>query len=162
MSSFILSAKHYNSIEKGIEQVLKHSHFNSYELKPFGLYSYNVLPKQVPSIIEGYISNLRELNVLCVMLQYKHHYEGVLDEQIQVNLQEVKQKTDVKDLTALGLFNALKCIIYQTELEHLEGIRNLTEEEQKAFNFLETFINVLAKFICGELPEDETCKWTID
>ena len=163
MSSFICSAKHFNSIESGILKLLNDNTFHSYALKEFNLYSYDAIPKTLEVTLKGFMGTLKKLNVLCVSLQYrKDEVEGTLDTLIEDRKKEVNQKTNIVDLSKLGLYNALKCLVYQVEIEQLEDIRDLERGETKAMLFLETFINCLANHICGKLPEDETNKWSID
>ena len=166
MSSYICSAKHFNSIEKKLEELVYEQDFYI----PYSLrnvvpkwyekrkYSFDVIFEEIKNII----NSLRELNVVCVSLQYKHHYIGVLDEEIKNELKEVKRKTSIKNLTKHGLYNALKCLNYQIEIEHLEDIRELTIEEQKAYLFLKEFTYSLCEDIVSNLEEDKTNTWSID
>ena len=150
MSSFICTSEHFNSIDKGLKnsEIIKVLHLQNFEFI-----------KSENSISEC-INELRNLNVLCVSLQYKHHYKN-LDQEIVEQLEIVNSKTKSKALSPLGLFNALKCIRYQIEVEHLEELRKLSEEEVNALNFLEHSIQSLACYICSKLPEDSTNTWCI-
>ena len=162
MSSFICSANHFNSIEMMIPKIISLSEFNSYNLKEFGLYKYNTSLNESVVKVAKYIQDLRELNVVCFYLQYKDGYDESIDVLIPNELQYLKNPTKVKELTPLGLYNALICLNYQIETEHLKELRGLTEEEQMALDFLEVFTNSLARFICQIAPEDKTNKWSID
>ena len=94
-------------------------------------------------------------------LQYKSHYEGELDAQIQSEMYRVKEKTDVANLTLHGLYNALNCIGYQIETEHLEELRSLTTSEKNALTFLQEIKVAIGEQIIRELPEDHTNKWEV-
>jgi hypothetical protein len=105
---------------------------------------------------------LRRLNVLCVSLQYKHHHEGTLDAEIKTETDDLlTNKAEKKDLTILGLYNALRCIRYQIETEHLKDLRGLTPEENKAVTFANFCIDELAHLMVSNLPEDTSCHWSL-
>jgi|TARA_R110000868_G_scaffold74337_8_gene214965 hypothetical protein len=161
MSSFICSSRHFNSIEAAALRVLRESRYNTFDLKAVGLYKYDVTPKDTINVLTGLISSLRDINVLCASLQSRKHFEGKLDFIIEAGLIEVRHGKQMVNLSDLGLLNALNCLDYQIELEHLTEIRTLTVEELRAIEFLKLFRNSLALFICGNLPEDKTNKWSI-
>jgi len=165
MSSFICSAKHFNSIEKKLHDLIYDNNFYvPYSLK-------NIVPKfydrrqssvkNVEKELTGIVNTLRELNVLCVSLQYKHHYEGVLDTQIQSELNEVKTKTETRHLTNHGLYNAFSCLNYQIEIGHLKELRELTTDEENALTFLREMKIALASDIVSKLPEDKSNTWEV-
>ena len=54
-------------------------------------------------------------------------------------------------LGRLQLYDVLKTVVYQIELNHLEDLRELTQEEKKAYSFLETIINCTACHVCNKL-----------
>jgi len=162
MSSFVCNAEHFNSIELAVEKLIKNTDFHTYDLKQFNLYRYDIATETIKDTVNKLILSLRLLNVTCVGLQYKENcsekdFNLFREEQIK----EVIKPTKLLVLTPLGLLNALNCLDYQIELEHLTDIRVLTEEEQKAILFLTTFRNILALHICQNLPEDKTNKWSI-
>lgn len=166
MSSFICSPKHFNSIEKSIiELTQSNSFYFPYAFKdclPELYSSKNFLDKDINAKVENLIDRLRELNALCVTLQYKHHYVGTLDAEIQaetVNL--LTNKKERQNLPKIGLYKALQCVSYQIELEHLKELRELNEAEKLALLFLKEMINALAHDIINHLPEYENGKWEI-
>jgi hypothetical protein len=61
-----------------------------------------------------------------------------------------------------GLYNALRCLNYQIELEHLEELTNKDESTQKPYQFLNIMIDFLAHLIVSELPDDKTNTWSIE
>ena len=88
------------------------------------------------------------------------------DTRIRETLPTIKylldNKKESKKLSDLGLLNALRCLFYQCEFEHLQSLRQLTDSERKAVKFLRTMINEMALHICNELPDDKTCTWSIE
>jgi hypothetical protein len=161
MSSHICSSRHFNSIEAAALRVIREERYNTYDLKAVGLYKYDLTPKDTINVLTGLISSLRDINVLCVSLQHKKHFEGKLDFVIEAGLVDVRHDKKMVTLSDLGLLNALKCLDYQIELEHLTELRPLNQEETKALEFLSLFTNSLAVYICSKLPEDKTNKWSI-
>ena len=165
MSSFICSAEHFNAIDHNLQRLINNDDFFiSYSLKnvlPYWydkrLYTFNAIEKEITDIL----NTIKDLQVLCVTLQYKDHYKGNLDVEIQECKTFVRTKTEVKNLTVLGLYNALRCVDYQIEIDHLKDIRPLTEEEQNALFFLKEIIKDLAVYIIMKLPDDLTNTWEV-
>lgn len=166
MSSFTCSAKHYNSIESALHQLISKDMFcPAYELKeicPNWYERHHANHKAIKQEFSEHIDTIRELNALCVSLQYKDHYEGVLDKEIKEQIEYVKEKTEIKYLTPHGLYNALRCANYQIEIEHLQELRKLTESEQNAMKFLEVMINHVGAYIISQLPDDKSNTHSID
>ena len=166
MSSFICSAKHFNSIENKLHLLAASSSFYvPYSLKEITPKFYDrkkYLIEDIETEISEIIDTLRELNVLCVSLQYKHNFEGTLDNEIKEELTLVKTKTDIKGLTRHGLFNALRCVDYQIESEHLNDLRSLTQNEENALAFVKGLYISIALDLVRELPDDKSNKWSID
>lgn len=163
MSSFICDSKHFNSIEAAMHKIASENDFYpSRELGSICPAWYQSKPKEeVEKEITAIIDTLRSLNVLCVSLQYKHHYEGKLDEEIKKQMMLVKTKTRIKELTHHGLYNALGCLNYQIELQHLEGLRELTPEEKTAMKFMNLIRAEIAMHIVDKLPDDQSNRWSI-
>lgn len=165
MSSFICSAKHFNSIEKKLHELIYDNRFYvPYSLREITPQFYDRRKTSVKSAekeLSAIVDTLRELNVLCVSLQYKHHYEGTLDAQIQTELSEVKSKTETKYLTIHGLYNALSCLNYQIEIGHLKELRELTNGEENALTFLRELKIALASDIVSKLPDDKSNTWEV-
>lgn len=165
MSSFICSAKHFNSVENA---VVDHCIDNANFWMPYNIQKripgldHHATREQKRETVHAIFTTLRELQVLCVSLQYKHHYDGTLDEEIKQQMTAVKQKTGVVSLTRIGLYKAIGGILYQIETEHLEELRELTQSEKDALFFARTLENGLAKDIVSDLSEYETAKWEIE
>lgn len=164
MSSFICSPKHFNSIEKSILELIEHKndfYFSSDIVEKYPKLENETSAESKAQIIE-IIDELRTLNVLCVVLQYKDHYHGI-NEEIQGHTKLLFfERTKYKHLTELGLFNALRCLNYQIEPEHLDDFIGLTEAQQNALYFLDYLTNKIAKRIVRSLPEDHTNTWEVN
>lgn len=112
--------------------------------------------------ISGIVDTLRILQATCVTLQYKHHYQGTLDKEIQEQKDTLLTfKGGGVHLDKVGLYKALQCISYQIETKHLKDLRGLTGEEQNAMIFLTAMENDLAADIVRDLPAYESAKWEI-
>lgn len=165
MSSFICSSNHFNSIECTLQHLLKGDTFRfPYELEksyPDWFSRFTKTNKQISESISKIIDILRELNVICVSLQYRHHNAGNIDNEIKAQLYMLRKSKGGSVLTLHGLYNALNCLVYQIEIEHLEELRELLPEEKASLNFANVMINGIAKHIVDHMPEDNTCKWSI-
>lgn len=167
MSSYVNSAEHFNSIETKLHKLLHDNNFRGwYTLKDIAPNIYrhwtnNCLGENDKPEITAIIDTLRELQVLCVSLQYKHHYEGMLDAEIETERQVVKIKTAVTNLSLHGLYNALECVGYQIEIDHLKELRELTCEEKNALKFIDKITEAIVRQIVAELPDDKTCRWSL-
>mgnify|MGYP006318585901 CR=1 FL=1 len=167
MSSYICTPKHFNSIEASIKNLAYGSQFYfpySFKTKFNALYEKRKATfDNMDACVENVVDELRRLNALCVSLQYKHHYVGKLDKEIeeQTNIL-LNFKTEKKILNKYELLAAMRCVNYQIETEHLKELRNLTESEEDALFFLKTMINELAMDIVTNLPEYEKAGWSID
>jgi hypothetical protein len=162
MSSFICSPLHFNSIEKSIESLLKKRDFNLYRLKdrfPNMCYRSGNELKELEIIMD----NLRVINAVCVSLQYKSHYEGVLDQEIreQTAILIDGKKSGFKNLDNLGLYQALRCLNYQIEIEHLKDLAGLTTDQENAMFFLKEFSDILAHHIVSKMPQLENIGWSL-
>jgi hypothetical protein len=166
MSSFICSSKHFNSIQKTLEFFTHGKNYSfPYELKTVcpkmydnKHYSTELIEQEVREIVNA----LRELNVYCVLLQYKHHYEGRLNNEVQDQLEIIRDSEGGNILSLVELFKALTCVRYQIELEHLKELRELASLENRAMSFLNIMINDLACEIVRELPAYDDASWEIN
>lgn len=161
MSSYINSPKHFNSIEHKFHLLANSNEFSfPYSVSSILPNCYNkneTLIETMERELTDVIDTLRELNVLCVTLQYK----DACAVELQAELKFVKTKTKIKDLTLHGLYNALCCLDYQIELSHLEQTRKLTVKEQSAVQFLKEMRISIAIKLVRSLPEDKTNTWSI-
>lgn len=166
MSSFICSSEHFNSVEAKLHLLAAGRGFYlPYSLRDICPKWYNKqdhLIEPIEQEISYLIDVLRLLNVVCVSLQYKSHYEGILDQEIQEQITLVKTKTETKEITLHGLYNALRCINYQIEIDHLQELRELTPEEGKALEFLKLITISIGQQIISNLPDDRSNIWEID
>ena len=161
MSSFICSAKHFNSVEDKLRNLIRFDNdfYFPYSLRGEypKLYSQrDYLEEDVYQEITEVMDQLRELNAVCVTLQYKHHYEGKVDQEIQEQKSHLlDNKEGHKSLSLMGLYNALRCTSYQIEPEHLEELGGMEDNKRKALLFLETMIDSVAHHIIAKMPKDE-------
>lgn len=163
MSSFVHSAKHFNSIEKALQLAFVNSNvYYTYRIKR----KFNMKNMGVDATYEKiteFVDTLRSLNALCVSLQYKHHYEGVLDAEIQSQTNFLMlNKSENVGLNKIALYKALQSLDYQIEIEHLKDLRELTTQEQDAMGFLSMIIDDIAHDIVRDLEEYEKANsWSI-
>jgi hypothetical protein len=169
MSSFICSAKHFNSVQQKLYSVIAHR--NDFYL-PYSLrdkfpalhmpnkHTWEAIEEELNNIMD----NLRKINAICVTLQYAHHYPGAVDTEI---MQETKQlmeskKDNSQAITDLGLYNALRCISYQIEIHHLEELEGMTDDYRNAMEFLEKIIDSMAHYLVSHITKsDSDNSWSI-
>lgn len=162
MSSFIHTPRHFNSVERAIKfGVVGSNNFWTYGIKR----KFRELDSGCDiaySKVEELIDELRKLNVLCVSLQYKHHYEGVLDREIEEQTEILmSNKSESEILDKFGLYKALQSINYQIETYHLKDLRELTQGEKDALWLVEELVNDLAHDIVNGLQGYNDAKWSI-
>lgn len=167
MSSFICSNKHFASIAKGIMHIININSFHvSYDLKQIApqIYSYKQTLNEQSAIkeVNSFIGTLMELQVLCVSLQYRHHYEGHLDQEIseQREILHIPCNNPVP-LSPAALYKSIHCALYQIETEHLEELRPLTSKEKDCLAFFGLFAANIADHIVSRLPEYDKAPWGI-
>lgn len=119
MSSFICSNKHFASIAKGIMCIINTNNFHvSYNLKQIApqIYGYKRTSDEQSAIkeVNSFIEILMELQVLCVSLQYRHHYEGRLDQEIseQREILHIPCNNPVL-LSPVALYKSIQCTLKQ-------------------------------------------------
>lgn len=166
MSSFICGPKHFNSIEKALTILFQHDNYfrYTYELNDISEILANTTKISVEKIcseIKKFINELRDLNAICVTLQYAHHYEGKINQEIQSAKKFTRSTEEHKELTLHGLYNALRCLTYQIEIEHLEELGGLSNEQKQAMKFINIMENKLARAIIIKLPDDPTNTWEV-
>lgn len=147
MSSFIHSAEMFNSVEHKILSAKTSD--KVWELR-------EVSKAQIQSMIE----QIRSISVLCVCLQYKHHYEGVLDVEIEKEIKSVNSTKEFKRMNSLvDLIKAMNSINYQIEINHLKDLRNLTDLENDALELFDKIETAICKHIVSNLSEYDNSKW---
>jgi hypothetical protein len=149
MSSFLHTPRHFNSVEKALIELNKKSNNE---------FLYNVSDKEIKSVMDG----IRELSVNSVFVQYRHHYNNI-DTEILNNLSNLMtNKTQVDNLTPIGLFKAINSILYQIELHTIKQNRDVRKVEQDSYNRLTDFKNELSEYIVSNLAEYRgTRTWSI-
>lgn len=166
MSSFINTPEHFNSIERKLHYMAMGRNFYvPYSLKKIAPKFYDRQHYNTDEVLEeitDFIDTMRELNVICVNLQYRHNKIGALDSEISNGIAYVKTKnTNTAELSEIGLYKALQCMTYQIETEHLRELRSLTQTEENALYFFEEIKKALAFDIVSNLPEYNNAAWSI-
>ncbi len=166
MSSFLNTPKHFNSIEFSIQNLFWGSNFYCpYSFKAVFPELYDkkhYSTERIEKTVTGIVDTLRELSVLCVTLQYKHHYTGSLDNEIAgQKTMLLTDKNDKTSLSKVGLYKAINCAMYQIETDHLKELRALTPEEENCLFFFKELSKTLAEDIVNELKEYKDQKWSI-
>lgn len=162
MSSYIPSAKHFNSCESATRELLTDSDFRfSYKFRDTFPAIYAKQGAAANAEIKNVYDALKRLTVLCVSLQYKHHYVGKLDQEIQEQMELVFIKESPAFLNKYGLLKALGCIHYQIEVKHLQDLRDLTEDEQDALFFLSELKSDLAYHLATHCPQYQNAPYSL-
>ena len=167
MSSFINTPEHFNSIERKLHfMAMTNNFYVPYSLKTISPKFYDRQHYNTDDVLQEiseFMDTMRELNVICVTLQYRDHYQGILDKEIKEQTEIIKTKnTSTAELTEIGLYKAIQCMTYQIETKHLKELRQLTVQEENAIIFFEEIKHALAVDIISELPEYNNAKWSID
>ena len=166
MSSFICNDKHFAYIAKGIIYLATKTDFyfspELLKIAPELDRHKSTGKKDAQHRIDALTNNLRDLQVLCVCLQYKHHFPGTLDQEIQAHKQHLDyQQFTVEGLTLVRLYKALCCALYQIETHHLEELRPLTTDEREGLSFFTTLKIELSEYIIWKSPAFQNAPWEI-
>ena len=165
MSSFICSSKHFNSIERTVINLTQDQNFYfPYAFKCVypELYEKRYYTQdRIDSAVTEIVNVLRELNVLCVSLQYKHHYPGTLDKEISEQKAIVSDRAQSANLSKIELYKALICVSYQIEEQHLTELRQLSQQETNALFFIKEMKGALSADIIRSLPDYDVAAWEI-
>jgi hypothetical protein len=160
MSAFICGNQHFNSIQDKLFSLIRWEddfHF-PYLLRdkfPKLYASKHYLDEGVNEELSQVMDTLRNLNVVTVTLKYAAHYEGKLDAEIKEQKAILfEDKKTLTTLTVKGLYNALRCLSYQIETEHLDELGGMEEEERKAMLFLHTMEDTLAHYLVNNIPNE--------
>ena len=158
MSSFICSPVQFNSIEYYLSQK---------QLGNDPIYCLQKLAKTANrwatgEEIGGLMDTLRDLSVLCISLQYRHHYKNGLDKEIAEQRKTLfnnkKPRVILNDISA---YKSLQCVSYQIEIFHLKELRNLTAPEELVMELLHEITCEIAMKIVRRLPEYEKASWSL-
>lgn len=152
MSAYIKDPKVYTSLEKSIfAEIEKNDTFRWYVNRFF---TEDFTEEEIKTAIIDFFIELRSLNVLTYYLKYRKHYVGTLDNEIKEGLIYIQDRKDFKIVDLKKIYKELKSVQYQIELEHLEGLRDLTTKESLAIKFLESLINYAALVIANEVTRN--------
>lgn len=157
MSSFICSAKMFNCVAITLQDLTSSQYFYfPYSLKdayPALISKGHNSSKHINKVVNDLVDTLRTINVLCVSMQYAHHYPGTLDAEIKAELEAVFNRSEGKQLSKVALLSQLNCLDYQIEINHLTELRELNIAESNAMLFLKEFTNALAMHIVTNTAE---------
>lgn len=165
MSSFICGSTHFNSIEQALNNLFCYDQDFHFYVPEFDILtdrrnqSHEAIEKEIHTLVDS----LRSLNVLAVVLQYSHHYEGRVDQEIKEQVtQLINNQEEHKSITKLGLYKALCCLNYQIEIDRVKDLGAFTEPYKKAYSFMEYMINGLAHYLVNRMiPEYENLAWEV-
>lgn len=139
MSSQLLSANHFNTVEVNILNKL--DNFYSQDI--------NETMKQI-----------RLISIRSYFTQYERHFNTDYLGSIKSAKIELNKITNTKILNLLGLYNAMRSILYQIELRNEE----LTSIELKAMNDFNSYLASISYKIISPIIKDNVSKstWSID
>ena len=148
--NIIPSSTHFNSVERGIKEGI-------HLLKPH-------YPNIKPLDITKAFVILRKLAVLSVCLQNRETLkEGELDKIIAYKIGKLESEESSKELSALELFKAIKCILVQLDIEAIdEIIGELSELDRQAITVLIIYKDELKDLIIDTIPGFEDIPWEIE
>jgi hypothetical protein len=159
MSSQICSGKHFATLRQRTKQYVRLGRFCNTELSRYGITGELRNQEADDAVIDDLFDNLQRANVLT--FKYKYDLgEPNFDENVKAEIEYLKQnnKNIHTMITPLGYYNGLRCLSYQLEMEHIEGI---FDDLFYYDDFLQVLINATANWICLHLPDDETNKWAM-
>lgn len=167
-NSLLLSAIHFNSVERGI---IKLSYDKDFILplplsrvfpKWFYMEESGYSKESVENEIKKFFNHVREFSVLCVNLQYADSAKGNLQDKIRSEKTDLLTNSDTfVDLSLIGLLKALESTTYQLEIEHVIQLRQLTPDEQNIMFALLEFAKHLRIMIIRNLQEYKDASWLI-
>jgi hypothetical protein len=146
MSSFLHSAKHFNSIEMSLIELKKNNSRTGF--------CYNVSVIEIQQVMQCY----RNFSCVCVTNQYKHHYDNVAEE-LERSKKSLENERFVI-LKPIDLYKAIQSMEYQIEFPHLE--REFSDREKLAVLKFKDIKFELADLIIQDLREyDDSRCWSI-
>jgi DNA primase len=166
MSSFINSSKHFASVKKSIialryreKEIME---FKIARLLPELSVFNNRNQEMAEEKINELIDTIIDIQVICVCLQYKHHYIGTLDKKINETQEHIKGNLETGEiLSKIALFKAIQSILYQIELDYLTVLRPLSPKEEIALKFMDILKEALMYNIIRDIDEYDKAEWSI-
>lgn len=157
MSSFLCNEKHFNSISYNLLKFVKQNKINLYRLESLGYYeqSENVLKNKF-NVLANMLLNI---NLECVSRQYAHHYNNDPKNAYDNYKEELIGDKEYKELTLLGLYNALCCLDYQIEWDRLPNSSKVWYMD--FYNAFQLLTDAVAHAIVNELPADKSNNWHV-
>jgi hypothetical protein len=148
--TFIPTPLHFNCVERALKE---------------SIHLAKKIDKDINTLwVARVMDEMRRLNVLSVSLQHMDLYEdGTLDDRIKSETHYLlTNKLSNQELSAVGLYKALDCILMQIELDPIESIRPISIEEREALTFLIKFKKELTVLIIETIPGFDDLPWEIE
>jgi hypothetical protein len=158
MSSFICNPELFNDLESNLSRLGTDQ--NLYQIRVALGIKREDTEKDIKSKVKGIINALKDLNVLCVILQYKHHYKGVVNETIEAERNALNANYRPKVVSLVQLYKHIGCLLYQIEVDHLKELRELTNDENMGLFTIEMVRDAIACTIVENSSEYNEAKWS--
>jgi len=147
MSSFLHSAKHFNSIEKSLIDLKKNNSAHGF--------CYNVSKIDIEQVMKHY----RKFSCICVTNQYAHHHDDI-NAELASCFQSLTSDQSYVILKPIELYKAITSMEYQIEFNHLG--REFDDSEKLAVLKFNEIKMSLCDLIINKLPEYDNCRgWSI-
>ena len=147
MSSFLHSAKHFNSIEKSLIELKKNN----------GAYGFchNISKIDIEQVMKHY----RKFSCICVTNQYATHHEDI-NAELACCFKSLASDESYIILNPIELYKAISSMEYQIEFNHLG--REFDDSEKLAILKFNEIKLSLSDLIINKLPEYNNCiGWSI-
>ncbi|WKZ67156.1 MAG: hypothetical protein QY325_04320 [Flavobacteriales bacterium] len=160
MSSYVCPPTHFAAIRSTLRAMLNPgTERDRRALWPLVLELENSLGKTPFSSASDLVNEWHELNMDSVAIQYRQNRDKLAE------LAEVEQAHKRGEVLDLGsLYNALRCLLYQIEVETIEELRPLKPRERKAMELLERTRNAVAYVLAESSDEYQHARynWTVE
>ena len=160
MSSYVCPPTHFAAIRTTLRYMLQQGgERDRRALWPLVLELQHSDGKSPFSDASELVNDWHELNMDSVAIQYRENRDKVAD------LHELQQANKPGEVLDLGsLYNALRCLLYQIEVETMEGMRPLSQREKQAMDLLERTRNAVAYVLAESSSEHVYARysWTVE
>lgn len=147
MSSFLHTAKHFNSIEKSLIELKTKDRSSGF--------CHNVSVIEIEQVMKHF----RELSCICVINQYKHHYYNP-EKEIRLSYLALQVDESYLILKPIELYKAIGSMEYQIEFRYLG--REFSDSERIAVTKFNEIKLELCHLIISNLSEyNEVRTWSI-
>jgi hypothetical protein len=145
MSVIALSPLHYNSVQ----MFLLNRFHRSDELSIAALRTNGI---STETELEKLVEIWYELNLYSYKYRYNEHDI----------FKDTHNEVVFTEISAVGAIKALQSIVYQIEIDTIAEGREITPQEQKAFDILKEIITELILQTIRKIPQYEEAKWVIE